>query len=220
MVRLPPRSTLFPYTTLFRSPDPLRDTGHIETGPPAGAGRRRDVAGRRRGQAGSKSRASALARAAGVTVQADDPEVDGVEGNHDRDESGGRDQRGAPPAPGAQRMGMQVDRVDDPGDRCPRLFRIPAPPATPGVLAPDGARHGAEGPDRKTEQDGAEGEAVEDFERRQPDRDRRTVQPGFQAGAPVLDEVEGGEYEARNQDAGGGHHARHVDLEPVALQRW
>src|SRR5205809_3195863 len=25
MIRLPPRSTLFPYTTLFRSPDPARD---------------------------------------------------------------------------------------------------------------------------------------------------------------------------------------------------
>src|SRR3712207_6882112 len=27
MIRRPPRSTLFPYTTLFRSPDPLRSMG-------------------------------------------------------------------------------------------------------------------------------------------------------------------------------------------------
>src|SRR5256885_16173735 len=30
MIRRPPRSTLFPYTTLFRSPDPRRDAVHVE----------------------------------------------------------------------------------------------------------------------------------------------------------------------------------------------
>src|SRR5471032_437179 len=34
MIRRPPRSTLFPYTTLFRSPDaPRRSLGNDQTGP-------------------------------------------------------------------------------------------------------------------------------------------------------------------------------------------
>src|SRR6266508_3410408 len=45
MIRRPPRSTLFPYTTLFRSPTPPRATG----------GRPRDRRGRRgRGAAGDR----------------------------------------------------------------------------------------------------------------------------------------------------------------------
>src|SRR2546430_12482691 len=31
MIRRPPRSTLFPYTTLFRSPNPPIDAGHYTT---------------------------------------------------------------------------------------------------------------------------------------------------------------------------------------------
>src|SRR3712207_7543302 len=38
MIRRPPRSTLFPYTTLFRSPDPLDD--RLREAPPGGARRR------------------------------------------------------------------------------------------------------------------------------------------------------------------------------------
>src|SRR5256885_11022343 len=41
MIRRPPRSTLFPYTTLFRSSGPLLDRIdlHVEVAAPAGAGR-------------------------------------------------------------------------------------------------------------------------------------------------------------------------------------
>src|SRR2546430_15487530 len=35
MIRRPPRSTLFPYTTLFRSIDTAIWVGHLETGNPA-----------------------------------------------------------------------------------------------------------------------------------------------------------------------------------------
>src|SRR5258708_36660895 len=35
MIRRPPRSTLFPYTTLFRSPEPEADTGISVTAAPA-----------------------------------------------------------------------------------------------------------------------------------------------------------------------------------------
>src|SRR2546425_3560353 len=41
MIRRPPRSTLFPYTTLFRSPPRLRGDGAGDVAPPAGAARRR-----------------------------------------------------------------------------------------------------------------------------------------------------------------------------------
>src|SRR5258707_7448925 len=36
MIRRPPRSTLFPYTTLFRSPDLLRRGGDVRPGLPEG----------------------------------------------------------------------------------------------------------------------------------------------------------------------------------------
>src|ERR1700731_2921308 len=114
-------------------------------------------------------------------------------------------------------MGMEVDGVNDPGDRGPGFFWIPPPPAAPRVLAPDGTRHGAEGPDWEAEQDGAEGQSVQGFERWQAGGDPGPVQPGFDAGASVFDEVERGEDEARDQDAGGRHHAGHMDLQPVAL---
>src|SRR5256886_10312831 len=38
MIRRPPRSTLFPYTTLFRSALTLSDQGRVGTGPTMGAG--------------------------------------------------------------------------------------------------------------------------------------------------------------------------------------
>src|SRR6202022_4146324 len=95
-----------------------------------------------------------------VAMESHDPEVDRVERNHDRDEAGGRDQCGSASAPGAQAVGVQVDGVDNPGDRGPGFLWIPSPPAAPGVLAPDGPRHGAEGPDREAEQDGTEGGRV------------------------------------------------------------
>src|SRR2546430_10593702 len=37
MIRRPPRSTLFPYTTLFRSDQPARDQGHAGGDPPGRA---------------------------------------------------------------------------------------------------------------------------------------------------------------------------------------
>src|SRR5437868_10666890 len=42
MIRRPPRSTLFPYTTLFRSADRRPRNGHVATGPRWVADRRRD----------------------------------------------------------------------------------------------------------------------------------------------------------------------------------
>src|SRR5207253_8436146 len=125
-----------------------------------------------------------------VAMQPHDPEVDGVERDHDGDEAGGRNQCRAASAPGAQAVRMEVNRVDDPGDRGPGFLWIPAPPAAPGVLAPDGPGHGAEGPDREAEQDGAEGQPVQGFQRWQPGGDGRAVQPGLDAGAAVFDEVE------------------------------
>src|SRR3712207_7550652 len=56
MIRRPPRSTLFPYTTLFRSPDP-------DAGQKTGA----KMAGRRRGsEVGHPHRAGPHRRAGGV----------------------------------------------------------------------------------------------------------------------------------------------------------
>src|SRR6266568_2028726 len=107
-----------------------------------------------------------LAGAFRVAVKSDDPEVDGIERDHDGDEARRRNQGGPPAAPGAKTVRVAVDRIDDPGDRGPGLLRIPPPPPAPRMLSPDGARHGAEGPDRETEQDGAEGQAVERLERR------------------------------------------------------
>src|SRR2546430_12329096 len=49
MIRRPPRSTLFPYTTLFRSP---RQPGHRGSGPDARAVRRRRTARADRPRAG------------------------------------------------------------------------------------------------------------------------------------------------------------------------
>src|SRR3712207_8493015 len=52
MIRRPPRSTLFPYTTLFRSPGPgprredSPDTGQLRRGPEAVAHGRRGARGR------------------------------------------------------------------------------------------------------------------------------------------------------------------------------
>src|SRR3712207_7425220 len=41
MIRRPPRSTLFPYTTLFRSPEPVLDRVAVVLGVVAGPGPRR-----------------------------------------------------------------------------------------------------------------------------------------------------------------------------------
>src|SRR5260370_12642018 len=47
MIRRPPRSTLFPYTTLFRSPSPIRDRGHtLAPSPARGEGTRGNTARR------------------------------------------------------------------------------------------------------------------------------------------------------------------------------
>src|SRR5438132_10834025 len=50
LIRQPPRSTLFPYTTLFRSPQAHLDerTGHALGGKPAPRGERRRAPGRDR----------------------------------------------------------------------------------------------------------------------------------------------------------------------------
>src|SRR5947199_10337613 len=42
MIRRPPRSTLFPYTTLFRSPRPRRDSRQLPAGAHAPGSHRRD----------------------------------------------------------------------------------------------------------------------------------------------------------------------------------
>src|SRR6266511_5985462 len=49
MIRRPPRSTLFPYTTLFRSPPPARSRSRAESSAPRGRDPRRS-AGRRRSE--------------------------------------------------------------------------------------------------------------------------------------------------------------------------
>src|SRR3712207_8157495 len=54
MIRRPPRSTLFPYTTLFRSPEPSRSTGgcsHAQTN--GGVGQRGFLSGGSGGGCGS-----------------------------------------------------------------------------------------------------------------------------------------------------------------------
>src|SRR2546422_3522571 len=48
MIRRPPRSTLFPYTTLFRSREPACADGRRAARPFGGGHRRRDGRGRRR----------------------------------------------------------------------------------------------------------------------------------------------------------------------------
>src|SRR5947207_8003279 len=130
---------------------------------------------------GPGQRDRGLAGAFCVAMKSDDPEVDGVERDHDGEEAGRRDQGGTPAAPGAKTVRVEVDRIDDPRDGGPGLLRIPPPPPAPRMLAPDGARHGAEGPDREAEQDGAEGQPVERLERRPPGGDRRAVQPRLRA---------------------------------------
>src|SRR2546426_6888395 len=55
MIRRPPRSTLFPYTTLFRSHAPARGRGAMET--PCGQARRREGRHRRRKAEASLRRA-------------------------------------------------------------------------------------------------------------------------------------------------------------------
>src|SRR3982074_596469 len=117
-------------------------------------------------------------------MKSDDPQVDGVERDHDRDETGRRDQGGAPAAPGAKAVRMQVDRVDDPGDGGPGLLWIPTPPPAPRVLTPEGTGQRAEGPDGEGEQDGAEAQAVERLQRGQAGGDRGAVQPRPHAPAP------------------------------------
>src|SRR5439155_4876140 len=114
------------------------------------------------------------------------------------DESGRGDQRGAPPPPAAKTVRVQADRVDDPGNGGPGFLRIPTPPPPPGMLAPDGARHGAEGPDREPEEDGAKGQPVEGLERGQPGGDGGAAEPGLRAATPVFDQIEGREDKARD----------------------
>src|SRR5262245_62210287 len=60
MIRRPPRSTLFPYTTLFRS-QPAGQAAASAGGPPRGAGgRRRDAGGGRDGRPRSEEHTSEL----------------------------------------------------------------------------------------------------------------------------------------------------------------
>src|SRR3989442_7122305 len=62
MIRRPPRSTLFPYTTLFRSPPRLRRLCPVRGGGGRDAGRGRAVRGVRRGSAaGARARSDAHA---------------------------------------------------------------------------------------------------------------------------------------------------------------
>src|SRR3989442_9135442 len=61
MIRRPPRSTLFPYTTLFRSPRLVRGARRPT---PAGAAERRGVDPRRRGGGGARGRPVARRRGA------------------------------------------------------------------------------------------------------------------------------------------------------------
>src|SRR5260221_14450817 len=80
MIRRPPRSTLFPYTTLFRSPGPVLDVGAHRLRPQAGlpaasagAGAAAPTAGRRgsradRGQHGRQKPAAGAGRASNGAI--------------------------------------------------------------------------------------------------------------------------------------------------------
>ena len=63
------------------------------------------------------------------------------------------DERGAAALPAGRGPGVQVGRVDDPGDERPGLLGVPAPVAAPRVLGPDRAGDDREGPQREREGD-------------------------------------------------------------------
>src|ERR1017187_2080291 len=91
------------------------------------------------------------ASGASVRVQPCDPEVDGVQREEDGREPEGGDDRGSLLLPPVGHAGVEVDREDDPRDEGERLLGIPAPVATPGVLAPDGPADDPERPDREAD---------------------------------------------------------------------
>jgi len=74
------------------------------------------------------------------------------------------------PAHTADGPGVEVHGVNDPGDRRHDLLWIVPPPAAPGMLAPDGAHHHPERPEREADQHHAEGEVVQCLGIGQPTR--------------------------------------------------
>src|SRR5256886_8536081 len=62
MIRRPPRSTLFPYTTLFRSPEPALDLRLVRGGPRPHAAPARGADGRCGGRGGSHAAPRGAAR--------------------------------------------------------------------------------------------------------------------------------------------------------------
>ena len=57
----------------------------------------------------------------------------------------------SPPTPDITRM--QHNCVDYPGDERPRLFGVPTPVRTPGIMRPNGTSHNSDGEKNKTKRD-------------------------------------------------------------------
>src|SRR5580692_1712924 len=100
----------------------------------------------------SPSAASVLADAR-VRVHAGDEDLHDEHVGYQAGEAEQLDVVGTGAAPAGRGPGVQVGRVDHPGDERPGLDRVPAPVATPGLVGPDGAGDDAEGPDREPEYD-------------------------------------------------------------------
>src|SRR6516225_8524625 len=164
MIRRPPRSTLFPYTTLFRSPSPHPPRPHRprrRPGVPAPPRR------------GPQARLTAdpppsAVRQAAIRVQAGEPDVDAEVVEDEARQPGQRDEGGPAALPARGGPGVQVGREDQPGHEGPGLLGVPAPVRAPGVLGPDRAGDDGEGPEREHEREQPVGVPVELLARRQP----------------------------------------------------
>src|SRR5579863_8357165 len=64
-------------------------------------------------------------------------------------------------SPTARDTHVQISGIDHPGDRCPRLFRIPAPIRSPGTICPVSARCDHQRQERERNADGFVGDAVQ-----------------------------------------------------------
>src|SRR3712207_9353067 len=82
MIRRPPRSTLFPYTTLFRSQELRRDSGFVERGEENGT-RRRRRRGVLRGRGGGDDEARPAEEEAGTPRTSRDTPRENCEAEHD-----------------------------------------------------------------------------------------------------------------------------------------
>src|SRR5699024_26586 len=84
-----------------------------------------------------------------VGVQSAEQVVHGEEVEQDRGEADHVDPGGPQSAPSRGRPGVQIGRVDHPGDEGPHLLGVPTPEPSPCLVRPDGTRDDPEGPDRE-----------------------------------------------------------------------